>query len=244
MRTIAEAVASIPNPDVHWNEWVRIGMALFRASGGSQAGLAAWEAWSCKSPKHVNGTCEERWTHYAKSPPSSIGAGTIFFMARAEGWGRPHRLIAPVAAPMLAATGPPLREGARGGFPSVTAREGAAPVPGGARHRQNLRWNSGRAGRLSRIPRRRSSCAAWRERGRQVHAGQTAYRRASARPGRHPRQRRAGSAHYAARGTSARHCGDLPGAARLPRPERCREHFYGQATGVPSHAAHRLARRR
>ena len=72
----------------------------FCASGGSQAGLAAWEAWSCKSPKHVNGTWEERWTHYAKSPPSSIGAGTISSAGQGGGRGRPHARIAPVAAPL------------------------------------------------------------------------------------------------------------------------------------------------
>ena len=40
---IVAALEMIPNDDLDWNEWVRIGLAVYRASGGSEAGYAAWE---------------------------------------------------------------------------------------------------------------------------------------------------------------------------------------------------------
>jgi hypothetical protein len=89
MANVVSALAHIPNKDCHWCEWVRIGMALYRASGGSSDGLDAWCEWSAKSPKHEDQACVDRWAHFGTSPPTKIGAGTIFFMARAEGWQRP-----------------------------------------------------------------------------------------------------------------------------------------------------------
>lgn len=85
---VASALAHLPNLDVPWDEWTRIGMAAYAATGGSPEGLEAWEAWSARSGKDVVGACEERWKHYATSPPSRVGAGTIFFLARAAGWNR------------------------------------------------------------------------------------------------------------------------------------------------------------
>lgn len=83
---IAAALATIPNAELHWDDWNRMGMAVWRASGGSPEGLAAWEEWSAKSPKHSGAACADRWAHYATSPPQKLGAGTIFFLARAHGW--------------------------------------------------------------------------------------------------------------------------------------------------------------
>jgi hypothetical protein len=86
---IKAALATIPNTDEHWDEWTRIGMMLYRATGASQDGLDAWCTWSEKSRKFVAGACEDRWSHFAMSPPTRIGAGTLFMMARAAGWQRP-----------------------------------------------------------------------------------------------------------------------------------------------------------
>ena len=81
---LARAVATIGNEDVPWDEWTRIGMAIYAGTGGTAAGLAIWLAWSSRSIKHEAGSCEERWAHYATSPPKRIGAGTLFYMANEE----------------------------------------------------------------------------------------------------------------------------------------------------------------
>ena len=80
---IAAALNDIPNdgpPD--WEKWNNAGMASFRATGGNDLGLAAWEAWSARNPANgVKDSCARRWDNYRSSPPSRIGAGTLFYMA-------------------------------------------------------------------------------------------------------------------------------------------------------------------
>jgi hypothetical protein len=79
---IAAALACIPNsgpPDWEW--WNRVGMAVWRATSGSAAGWEAWNAWSARNAAHDPEATRARWDHYATSPPTSIGAGTIFHMA-------------------------------------------------------------------------------------------------------------------------------------------------------------------
>ena len=78
---ICTALAVIPN-DCDWDRWNTIGLATWRATAGSPAGLAAFVAWSAKSPKFNKGRTEARWAHYATSPPDQIGAGSLFLLAR------------------------------------------------------------------------------------------------------------------------------------------------------------------
>jgi hypothetical protein len=77
---IAFALAVIPN-DEDWDGWNNIGMATWRATGGSEAGLTAFDAWSKKSPKYHPHATAERWNGYFRSPPTQIGAGTVFYRA-------------------------------------------------------------------------------------------------------------------------------------------------------------------
>jgi len=80
---VVAALVAIPNngpPD--WEYWNRIGMAAWAATGGSAAGRAAWHAWSQQNPAYDPAAADERWNHYAISPPSRIGAGTLFHLAR------------------------------------------------------------------------------------------------------------------------------------------------------------------
>ena len=63
-------------------------MATWRATGGSDAGFAAFDAWSQKSEKYDDSYTSKKWTGYLKSPPTSIGAGTILYLAEqhSPGW--------------------------------------------------------------------------------------------------------------------------------------------------------------
>jgi hypothetical protein len=82
---LAEVVRAIPN-DCDWEDWNRVGMAIFAASGGSDQGGIVFDAWSAKSPKYNPCTTIERWRHFHRSPPSRIGLGTLVYLARAAGW--------------------------------------------------------------------------------------------------------------------------------------------------------------
>lgn len=66
-------------------------MMVFAASAGSEEGFAAWLAWSSKHPAHDEATCRERWDHFHRSPPTEIGAGTLFYEANQHGWRDPRK---------------------------------------------------------------------------------------------------------------------------------------------------------
>jgi hypothetical protein len=73
------ALSVVPNANVGWEEWNNIGMAMWVASDGR--GFNAFDAWSQKSSKYDADNTRARWEHYASSPPSRVGAGSIFFLA-------------------------------------------------------------------------------------------------------------------------------------------------------------------
>jgi hypothetical protein len=85
---VAAALAVIPNDDLGWDDWNRIGMAAWRATRGSEEGFRAFDTWSRKSAKYKSHKTRKRWDEYFKSPPTQIGAGTLFFLANASspGW--------------------------------------------------------------------------------------------------------------------------------------------------------------
>jgi putative DNA primase/helicase len=78
---VAAAVAVIPNPDLAWGEWCSMVMAIYRATGGSDAGLEIAKAYSSKSAKNDDAGTEKKWRELHSSPPDRIGAGTLFFEA-------------------------------------------------------------------------------------------------------------------------------------------------------------------
>jgi hypothetical protein len=79
---IEAALMAIPNnAGVNWQDWNRIGMAVFAATGGSGAGLAMFDKWSQKYSGYDGGDTEAKWSALEKCPPTEIGVGTIFYLA-------------------------------------------------------------------------------------------------------------------------------------------------------------------
>jgi predicted P-loop ATPase len=91
---IISALAVIPNDEKNWKRWSDIGMAVWHASRGSEAGFAAYLAWSSKFDGFDPATTRQRWNGIAGSPPGAIGAGTLFHRARDAwpGWEKPSDL--------------------------------------------------------------------------------------------------------------------------------------------------------
>jgi hypothetical protein len=85
---VASALSVIPNNDLNWHDWNRIGMATWAATDGSEAGREAFAKWSAKSKKNDPVATEARWQHYRTSPPDRIGFGTLVYIARqhSPGW--------------------------------------------------------------------------------------------------------------------------------------------------------------
>jgi hypothetical protein len=93
LSVIADALVIVPNTaNTDWERWYTIGMAVWRATGGSEAGFAAWDAWSQKNAtKYDADTTTAKWLAFSRSPPTKIGAGTIVHLARQVDpyWDRP-----------------------------------------------------------------------------------------------------------------------------------------------------------
>jgi hypothetical protein len=80
---IASALHVIPNSGpADWEAWNRVCMAIWAATGGSAAGWEMLAAWSARNPAYDPMEARGRWNHYFTSPPTRIGAGTIFYMAK------------------------------------------------------------------------------------------------------------------------------------------------------------------
>jgi putative DNA primase/helicase len=86
---VAAAMATIPNPDAHYNEWVRMAYAVAGATGGT--GYDILLNWSAKSSKHHAGETEALWSRVLAAGATHIGAGSIFHEAKQHGWTDPRR---------------------------------------------------------------------------------------------------------------------------------------------------------
>ena len=84
LEAITDAMQHIDNYDLSWDDWNRVGMALYAASNGSA--FSEFDAFSAKSSKYDANETQKRWNSYRRSPPHSIGAGTIYKIAMDNGW--------------------------------------------------------------------------------------------------------------------------------------------------------------
>jgi hypothetical protein len=76
---VRRALAIIPGDagEGDFKRWNDVGMAIWAATGGSADGLAAFDAWSQKSPAYDKAAVIEKWKKYFTSPPTEIGAGSL-----------------------------------------------------------------------------------------------------------------------------------------------------------------------
>jgi hypothetical protein len=86
---LAEVVAAIPN-DCGWEDWNRVGMALFAASKDQGDGFVIFDDFSARSHKYNSRETAERWEGYRRTPPTRIGMGTLVHLAKQAGW-KPKR---------------------------------------------------------------------------------------------------------------------------------------------------------
>ena len=80
---LATLVAAIPNPNLDWGSWNKIGMAIYAETDGDDAGFEIFDTWSRKSSKYRASVTWKKWQSLHNSPPDRIGAGTLFFEANA-----------------------------------------------------------------------------------------------------------------------------------------------------------------
>ena len=81
---VQSALEFIDNPDLDWDEWKKMGLAIFGALADDGEDL--WDEFSAKSVKYDSDATSKAWAAIRRSPPQSIGAGTIYHQARQAGW--------------------------------------------------------------------------------------------------------------------------------------------------------------
>lgn len=74
---------SVLNPDMNYQAWLQIGMALHSTGAGKEA-YEIWDQWSKNGTLYRAGECAYRWSTF--TPSGGITLGTLFHMAQAAGW--------------------------------------------------------------------------------------------------------------------------------------------------------------
>jgi hypothetical protein len=92
---IRAALAWIPNADLDYDSWVRVGLALKGALG--DAGRELFATWSAQSGKDEPAFTAKTWGGLR---PERIGAGTIYHLAIERGWKPDAALVLDGAAPI------------------------------------------------------------------------------------------------------------------------------------------------
>lgn len=75
------ALAYLPNAELDYDSWIRIGLAIKGALG--EDGAILFAAWSAQAAKNDP---ETTWKMWAGFKPNSLGAGTIYHLAMERGW--------------------------------------------------------------------------------------------------------------------------------------------------------------
>ncbi|MCR8724149.1 PriCT-2 domain-containing protein [Frigidibacter sp. ROC022] len=81
LAAIRSALAWLPNAELDYDSWVRIGMALKGALG--DAGAPLFADWSAQAAKNDPAATAKAWASFK---PERIGAGTIYHLAMEKGW--------------------------------------------------------------------------------------------------------------------------------------------------------------
>ena len=98
---VEEALGYVPNSDLSYDAWIKVGFALYHALGA--AGLHTWLAWSAQSTKNDPALSEIKWASFAAG--RSITVGTLFWMAKENGWRRKGGNMGKGTRPVASATG-------------------------------------------------------------------------------------------------------------------------------------------
>jgi hypothetical protein len=80
---LGEMLSYITNDDLDYDVWIKIGMSLHHASGGTAYDL--WESWSATSSKHDPSDMSKKWHSFGKSA-NPVTLGTLVHYAEKGGW--------------------------------------------------------------------------------------------------------------------------------------------------------------
>lgn len=74
------------DPDCGYDVWIRLGMAVHHATGGT--GFAAWDEWSARGSKYDASTMDSHWHSFGRCA-NPVTLGTLVHHAEEAGWQMP-----------------------------------------------------------------------------------------------------------------------------------------------------------
>ena len=88
-----EGMLACVNPDVTYDVWIRIGMAIHHATGGT--GQTLWDKWSSKGEKYDARKMDTHWHSFGRSS-NPVTLGTLVHHAEEGGWKMPVSFISEI----------------------------------------------------------------------------------------------------------------------------------------------------
>lgn len=82
---VVQVLGEMINPDLHWHDWNKVGVALFLASNGEEWGKELFFDFSSRSEKFEHKVTERRWRDIDEDFRNA-GAKLLFLIAGSEGW--------------------------------------------------------------------------------------------------------------------------------------------------------------
>lgn len=86
MEDVAAMVKSIPNADLHYDDFIEIGMAIHQATNGE--GFLIWDEWAQQSAKYDAAHMSYKWHSFGKSS-NPVTIGTLIYHAEQNGYIKP-----------------------------------------------------------------------------------------------------------------------------------------------------------
>lgn len=77
---------TVLSPDMPYESWIKVGMAIHDGTNGSGAGFTVWDAWSRSSTKYKDGETGRKWHSFGKFNGESVKVGSLVKMAGENGW--------------------------------------------------------------------------------------------------------------------------------------------------------------
>lgn len=83
---LEDMLSHYPNDDLAYDDWIKVGMAIHQATGGT--GYDLWAQWSARSSKHDDSHMDKRWHSFGRSA-NPVTIGTLIYHAEQHGWKMP-----------------------------------------------------------------------------------------------------------------------------------------------------------
>lgn len=81
-----KALLDALDPDCGYDEWTRVGMGVFHATGSSDEGLALFDTWSAKGDKYPGtANIQAKWRSFSGAVGNPVTIGTLIMMAKKAG---------------------------------------------------------------------------------------------------------------------------------------------------------------